>query len=539
VRRHWALAALLACATPLLLAFVWQEGLASVGDDSASYLVLAQALAGGNPAVLPWAGYHTHFPPLFPLALALTGGAADFHYAHALVALFAAAGVLLTYAFAWHASGRRDVAFGLAIAFLACPTTWVSAKGILSEQMFLCVSLATILYFQFRIEPGAAKTRHWLALGLLLAATVLTRVVGVALVLALLIHVAMRARRRETLPTLAQLAAALAPAAVLVPTWIALRPAAAQDSYQRVSTAMAQSWAGSTGLMGQVSSKTILDGWLASFTADANVGLVGLAVAIAVAVLALAGLVRRLAMNRLDAWYAAVSLAVVAWWVFSEDNTRRLLFPLLPLLLFYAGDAIVAGCRRAGRSANAPHALAVAGTVLAIVAAPALVVFAGKALDRAPVVPGEAPRYCDITDYYTTLNVAFSRRLAARHAVILAGFEALRRATPPDAIVMWMRPEYPALLGGRAGVAFYYDWDPMRVARAVRDGHVDYIVVTPLFKTDLAGRSGDPAKPLAGAEIYAHPVLALTNPAAGTADFVLMQVDRAALEAWIARRGVS
>ena len=535
MKRHWALAALLACATPLLLAFAWQEGLASVGDDSASYLVLAQAITGGNPAVLPWAGYHTHFPPLFPLALALTGGASDFHHAHALVAVLAAAGVLLAYAFAWHLTGRRDAALALAAAFLACPTTWVSAKGILSEPMFLCASLAAILHFQRRIEPGAATTRGWLVLGVLLAATVLTRVVGAALVLALLLHWGVRARRREALPRPVQIAAALLPAAALVLAWIALRPVAAQDSYQRVSTAMVKSWAGATGIMGQVSAKTILDGWVASFTADASVGGAGVAVAVGVALLALAGLVRRLRENRLDAWYAAVSLAVVTWWVFGEDNTRRLLFPLLPLLLFYAGDAIAAACRAAGRGIYAPRAIGMAGAVLAIAVVPALVVFAGKATDRAPVVPGAPPRYADITEYYTTLNAAASRRLAARHAVILAGFDALRRATPPGAKVMWMRPEYPALLAGREGAAFYYDWEPQRLARALRDGGVEYIVLTALAKTDLSGRSGDPARPLAGSDQYAHPVLTLVNPDSGTTDFVLLRVDPAALEARLAR----
>jgi hypothetical protein len=89
-RRHWAVAALLACVAALLVAFAWQPGLASIGDDSASYVVLAQAIAGSNPAVAPWVGFHTHFPPLFPLLLVLTGGAWDLRLAHAAVALAAA-----------------------------------------------------------------------------------------------------------------------------------------------------------------------------------------------------------------------------------------------------------------------------------------------------------------------------------------------------------------------------------------------------------------------------------------------------------------
>ena len=540
MRRHWALAVLLACATPLLLAFAWQEGLASVSDDSASYLVLAQAIAGVNPAVLPWVGYHTHFPPLFPLALALTGGASDFRYAHALVALLLAADVALVYAFAWRQTRSRGAALALAVSFLACPTIWVSDKGVLSEPLFLFTSLAAILYYQARVEPQSVPVSRWLVLGLLLAAVVLTRVVGVALVVALMLHVALRGRRKDpAAPRLTQLAAALIPAAVLVIVWVTLRPVAAQDSYQRVSRHMVQSWSDNTGVMSLVGIRTAYDGWIASFTADASVGVGALGVVSLVALLALAGLVRRLVANRLDAWYVAISLVVVVWWVFNEDNTRRLIFPLLPFLLLYAGESVAFLLRRARRPAHARFAYAAVGVLLAIAVLPSLLVFVDKARDRQVVIAGQEERYADMTEYYTTLNVAFSRRLAARQAVLLAGFDELRTRTPPGAKVMWMRPEYPALLGGRPGVPWYYDWDPLRVGQEARDQRVDYIVVAQLFKTDLAGRKGDPARPLKFATAYAPQVFALENPTSGTADFVLLRVDRAALDAWIARGGKS
>jgi hypothetical protein len=281
--------------------------------------------------------------------------------------------------------------------------------------------------------------------------------------------------------------------------------------------------------MGDVSLRSLADGWIASFTADAAVGPAAAGAVLALALAALAGLVRRLAANRLDAWYAAVSLAVVFGWVFSEDNTRRLLYPLLPLLLLYAGETVAWACGRAGRAALATRAVAVAAAVPAIACLPAMAILAQKALDREPVVAGHAPRLADITEYYTTLNVARGRALAAKHAVVLAGFEALRRGTPPESRVMWMRPEYPALLAAREGVAWYYDWDPARLARAVRDERVDYIVVAQLFKTDLAGRSGDPSAPLRDVSAYARPVLSLANPVSGSTEFVLMQVDREAL----------
>lgn len=531
MRRHWAIAALLACVAPLLVAFAWQAGLASLGDDSASYLVVAQAIAGSNPAVAPWVGYHTHFPPLFPLLLVVTGGAWDIRLAHAAVALAAAAGVFLAYRIALRDTGRRDAAFLLALAFVLCPTAWISAKGVLSEPMFLCASLGCLLWFQARLEAGNGTARQWLVFGVLLAAAVLTRVVGATLLAALVIHALVRALKTRSRPPWRDLALALVPPVVLAGIWLALKPIALQDSYQRVSTAMAGSWAGATALMAEVSVKSIFEGWLATFNADAQVGMAARIVSGLAGVLGLAGMSLRLARNRFDAWYVAISLAVVFGWVFSEDNTRRLLYPLLPLLLLYAGEAVAWGLARCGLAAQAPRGVGIAALALGLIVAPAMVLVASKALDREPVVPGHAPRYSDITEYYTTINVDRSRAIAARHATVLAGIEALQKATSPGARIMWMRPEYVALLGRRDGAAWYYRWDEKRLAREVRDANVDFLVVARLFKTDLTGRAGDPFATLSPVSSYSRPVMSLSNPVTGGTEFVLLQVDRRALAA--------
>ncbi|MEO5693173.1 MAG: hypothetical protein ABIQ72_08625 [Usitatibacter sp.] len=532
MRRHWAIAALLALAAALLVAFAWQEGLASLSDDSASYMVLAQAIAGANPAIVPWVGYHTHFPPLFPLLLALTGGSTDLRIAHLAVALLAACGAGLAYRFVLRDSSNRAIAFAVAAAFLLCPTAWVSAKGILSEPMFLCASFACLVYFQGRLEGGRGTSMQWLLFGAMLAAAVLTRVVGATLVAAVVVHLAMTSIAQRKRPAFIALAFALLPPVILVGAWLALKPIAAQDSYERVSTAMAQSWYLSPGLMAEFSLKSIFAGWLATFTADAQVGNVARVVAALCGVLALAGMLVRLGRNRLDAWYVLISLAVIFGWVFSEDNTRRLLYPLLPLLLFYAGFAIHWFLARYKLQEHSPKAIAAAALLLALISVPAMLLLLDKSFDRQPVLAGYPTRYADITEYYSTINVERSRALAGRHAVVLDGLRALEKATPPGARIMWMRPEYIGLLGKRDGIAWYYAWGEKRIAREARDARVDYLVVARLFKTDLSGRMGDPFSTLRLITSYATPVMTLSNPTTNSAEFVLMRVDRKALEAF-------
>jgi 4-amino-4-deoxy-L-arabinose transferase-like glycosyltransferase len=526
--------ALLACVGPLLLAFAWQGGLASLGDDSASYLVVAQAFSRNNSSILPWVGYHTHFPPLFPLALSLAGGSGNFLVAHALVALFAVGSLVLAYRFVLVDTGRRSAAFAVVVAFMLCPTAWISAKAVLSEPMFLFASLAALAYHQSQLADARGTWQQWSILGLLLAAAVLTRIVGATLVAALVVYLGVRGLRERRWVASHELALAVVPSIALLGLWRLLRPIAAQDSYERVSTAMAQSWTYGTGFMASMSANSVLAGWVASFTAEAGVGAAATAATIVVAILAAIGLVLRLARNRLDAWYVAISLGVVYAWVFSEDNTRRLLYPLLPLLLLYAGQAVAEGCARLGRRQWIPAAIGVAGLVMALACVPATALLAQKALDRAPAFPGSEWRMSDITDYYTTLNVQRSRAIAGKHVTVLAGLEAIRRSTPTDARIMWMRPEYVALLGRREGLAWYYAWDPKRLAQEVRAQRIDYLVVAYLHKTDLSGQNGDPSSTLSQVSEYAEPKMALSNPVTGGVEFVLLYVDRARLDAWIA-----
>ena len=58
---------------------------------------------------------------------------------------------------------------------------------------------------------------------------------------------------------------------------------------------------------------------------------------------------------------------------------------------------------------------------------------------------------------------------------------------------MWMRPEYVALLGRRAGVPYEYRWDARALAEAVSRTGTHFIVAAALGKTDAAQLSGDPA----------------------------------------------
>jgi hypothetical protein len=163
---------------------------------------------------------------------------------------------------------------------------------------------------------------------------------------------------------------------------------------------------------------------------------------------------------------------------------------------------------------------------------PAVLLVAEKSRDRRPVLAGYPYAYRDITEYYTTINLEKARLLAELQVAILAGLEAVDKVTPPGARVMWMRPEYVALLGRRRAVPFYYSWSPRVLAQEVKRSKTDYLVASRLFKTDLDGVDGDPFVTMRGILAYSRPVFHF-----GDDTFVLMKVDPAALDAFLRAAG--
>jgi hypothetical protein len=532
LRRHAGFIALLLAAAPAFFAFAWQRSIATLGDDSTSYLLLAQHIAPGTPAIVErWVGLRANFPPLFPLVLALTGGAYDLLVGHLVVAAFAVLALVAVHAYALLRLGSRAGALAVAALFLLTPNAWVSMKGILSEPMFLFVSVATLAWYARRLEGRPGSTADWLAFGVLLACAYLTRAAAVALLLGYIAHAAFRGRSERS-RTAWRLVLPLLPVAVLVGLWLAWRPVAGEDAYRATTQQMIAAWIAEPLPTLRIAAQRFLDGWIASFLAQSGAGAVARALFAALGAFALAGTLRAVRANRLDGWYVLASVAITFGWVFSEDNTRRLFYPIVPLLMIHAGElALALAARLTARLRRL--SLAALAALPALLCLPAAVVLAQKALDRQPMAPGARHALADCVDLYTTIGLQAARVDAAYTLAAIEGLESIAEATPEGARVMWMRPEYVALLGHREGVPYLYSWDERRFARELLDQRVDYLVVSAVYKTDDANRYGEPGRVHPHVGEYARPVLRIRNVVNGAEAFRLMQVDRGAVERFL------
>jgi hypothetical protein len=115
---------------------------------------------------------------------------------------------------------------------------------------------------------------------------------------------------------------------------------------------------------------------------------------------------------------------------------------------------------------------------------------------------------------------------------VLAGMSYLGLWTPEGARVMWVRPEYIAVLGRREGVALYLRWDRPALAREIRRTRTDFVVASRQYKNDLATFAGDAfVWMVRDIPSYLEPVAALPDISRG--DFLLLKVDAARLDRYI------
>lgn len=299
--------------------------------DDGLYLLMADILAPGTVADLPVYAHvrtYSQLPPLFPLALGLTGGGtADLPVARVTVALTML--VAVGGYFFWLQQQRVKPLAGAALTllFALMPITLIHTVDLWSEGMFIALSLAALISLdtarraEFRLLPCVAA-------GLLVGCAMTTRSVGVALLPAMFVVCLQAPQRRAWFMWIA-LVVLLVPAsfidmghggvsyADLLRDRYAEAPVAALTEQLRASTAAA---------------RDALPYILFQWRAPAPVQWVIITI---VALLMAGGLCAALRRLRPHAVYTVCYCAIVAVWPFPELSDR-FLFPLVPLLLYYA-----------------------------------------------------------------------------------------------------------------------------------------------------------------------------------------------------------
>jgi hypothetical protein len=170
------------------LSFTLFEGFSTFSNDAGSYVVLARKWSPyfppGDAVLYTWP--IQILPPGFPWALAITGASKSLWSSHLFVSLCMLASIFLVGWKVYRRTGRL-VGSLLTLGLCLLPGVVTSSMGILSENLYLLLSLVVLLLYSF-IKNTEAKVLAWyLLLLLFLTFVILTRTIGIALITAIVL----------------------------------------------------------------------------------------------------------------------------------------------------------------------------------------------------------------------------------------------------------------------------------------------------------------------------------------------------------------
>lgn len=451
----WAIPLGLAVAHALLALLALRPAPHPAGDN-AVYLALARGLLSGrgyhdlfDPAAPP----HVQFPPGYPamVAVALAAGVRPWVGLKVMTVLFSAAAVALSWAWVRRPHGRA-AAFAVAALLAVSPGVLALSHIELSDVPFWALTMAALWGWE---RLGTGRTRRLVLASAATAAAALVRSAGLPLLLAAALWLAWRRRWRQ----------------LGIYLLIAVPPAAAWAVWTRAQHGYATLIAsannyiptagslGVSGLLGRVWTNLGIYGgkvvprllWDASPPVLVALGAILVAAAIG-------GWALRLRRPRVAEAMLPLYVGMLLVWP-PEWAGERLLLPILPLLLAYAGVAVGWLASRLGVRAAGPVLAAAAVVVLAAIPRVMDAMHAGSVC-RTLYRGGD--RYACISDEWHDF---------------FAIAEAAGRDLPPGAVAISRKPAFFWLASEVEGRPFPFAREPAAFFAAAREIGARYVLI--------------------------------------------------------------
>lgn len=327
---HWQLVAMISVLVLLAIGYyiwTWSPILAHRGGDNAYYLLTAQYYSPYSDPT-PAAGYfakHNQYPPVYPMVLALFGGGETILAAHLITTTFLLL-ALVVFLFWLRLEGVSYwLALMLVLVFALLPGTYMQALAVLSEYLYLLLSLLAIVCVTYAEK---VKNEQWLWGAMVFVASAsMTRSAGITLIAAFCIYLFVNKHDRKWWMSVA----AIMPYVL----WQFLK----ENKSGGYIDSIAKTYASSPlqTLLGQVTqeSQALWNGWMGNFNL-----VVDLEIAVSlIGVFCIAGFAYRLYLKKFDAIYLLAYIVLILIWPFPAE-ARRFIFVVLPLFLFYGVNMI-------------------------------------------------------------------------------------------------------------------------------------------------------------------------------------------------------
>ena len=343
----------------------------------------------------------------------------------------------------------------------------------------MAISFTALAFHRYRRDE-VPRAQSSIVLGLLLAAALLTRSIGITLVAAVAIDEAWRVLRTRDPARAKCLAITLFLPLVAGLAWYAMRPAGGEDLYRYAWTFGAIPDDAAAIYDAWLNALLIYWGewWRPAFLGASLIGATGLGCAI-----------WRAVQGESDALYCVMFLGLLLFWPF-PGQFFRIVFPVVPIVLVHAFFALSHLLRRRWGAAAADRSVPAMAIVLLALCVPPLFYVAGRA--GSTDIAGDRKPMSEVAEFYRVPDLRSARASATMQIEAMEDMERIRATTPKDARVMWVMPNYIALLAQRSGVMHNREAQAPPVARQVLDTQADYLYLANVHPHDSHLRFGNP-----------------------------------------------
>ena len=311
--------------------------LSGFSDDSGTYLVMASVFSPFQTPpvnILHSYEYH-HLPPGFPFVLALFGASHSVYLSHCIVLIQVLLSVFLYYLFARSLLDPCK-AFIVLIMFVCTPIFWVQMLKVMSEYQYILLTITALLLIH-RNETNLNKNIMYLIiLGIIFSACVLTRSIGISLVIAYFVYIILNPNYNNYRYHISGILAGFLP---LLLIWQYLKPDKTH-SYLNDLFKFIENKDPLFSLTEKINENifSLLDGLasnLVLFYIDKNVYMqVLFVIFISVSIVGWMG-----RLKCIDGLYVLFYLLILLLWPYPYEMDR-FIFPIFPFLIFYFFYAI-------------------------------------------------------------------------------------------------------------------------------------------------------------------------------------------------------
>ena len=450
----------LAIYTTITIIFVWHDGLSSFASDSANYMLMGLYLSpwiDESFAILSLWPYQD-FPPFFPLVLAATGAAHNMIAAHILTLAFLIISLPLICIFTKQCFATNWQALVITSIFAISPSVWMNTLGILSENLYLLISLLILILFS-KLETKNIIFSCFF--GLLLAVLILTRTIGLSMLVAYII-VGFNLYRKEkldikqfTIPIIITVVINLV-AGILHHSSI---PSQYIDQFNKL--AFGEQFI------------ALIDAWFSSWQFYwVDTLILPYSVILLLGLLACLGLFVRLRTFKLDAVYVLVYLFIILIWP-HPGQALRFIYPIQVLLLINAFFFIH---YLFNKFTNIPSYKPITLLLLLVLA----VVTPSLSYSFNRYKTGKENGYHHITEFYRVPDLKKAKINAAIQTTMFKDMEHIRNNTNKNDLILYFSPTYIALLANRKSTNITFSYSDKKSHTVDNIADADYIYLSRL-----------------------------------------------------------